>query len=108
MNSSLTRVRRTAIVFIAALFVLPAITSAATDVSSITTKLLPPGGASCQQLAVSSVTPYVYDGALHSFDVVIPDGSYVAIAGSAGNTVIPFRLMTRSTRPDGQLRIHTD
>ncbi|MCE9541520.1 hypothetical protein K8R03_03100 [Candidatus Kaiserbacteria bacterium] len=108
MSSAFTRVRRSVFVFIAALFVLPGVSFAASSVTSSTAQLLPPGGASCQQLMVTSVTPYVYDGALDSFDVVIPDSSYVAISGSVGNTVIPFRQMTRFMNPDGQLRIHTD
>ncbi len=70
-------------------------------------QVLPPGGDTCSLLAVESFRPYVYDGALHSFDITIPDASYVSIEGSVGGESIPFNLMTRRIT-GGDLRIHVD
>lgn len=57
---------------------------------------------------VTSVTPYIYDGELHSFDVVISDPSYVGVLGAAGDVTIPFNYMTRDIEPNGALRLHVD
>lgn len=100
---------RTILTLAIAFFVFPAFASAAaTNVTGRTAQLLPPGGTSCASLTVTSVTPYVYEGHLDSFDVVVPDSSYVAIGASVGNTVVPFNYTTRRITPDGQLRLHTD
>lgn len=109
MNRSRTIGVRTTLLVAFIFFVFPAFASAAaTDITARTAQLLPPGGTSCAAITVTSVTPYVYEGSLDSFDVVVPDASYVAIGGSAGSTVVPFHHMTRRITPDGQLRIHTD
>lgn len=90
-------------------FVFPTFASAsAIDITARTTQLLPPGGTSCTAITITSVTPYVYEGSLDSFGIVVPDVSYVAIGGSTGSTIVPFQHMTRRITPDGQLRIHTD
>ncbi len=74
-----------------------------------TAQVLPPGQTTaCQTPQVGVFTPYVYDGALQSFDLSLSDPSYVAVVGSAGETSIPFTLMTRQIQSDGYLRIHAD
>src|SRR3989344_2331414 len=86
---------------------LPSKTFAA-EVSVQTAQLLPPGSNTCAPLPVSGFTPYVYNGALHAFEFSVSDSSYVAIAGSAGNTSIPFNQMTRRIEASGTLRVHAD
>ncbi len=85
----------------------PRQTSAA-ELSVQTAQLLPLGGSTCAPLVVSGFTPYTYDGALHSFEFSLQDSSYVAVFGSAGNTSVPFNLMTRRAGPSGSVRIHAD
>lgn len=85
----------------------PKQTSAA-ELSVQTAQLLPLGGSACAPLVVSGFTPYTYDGALHSFEFSLQDGSYVAVFGSAGNTSVPFNLITRRAGPSGSVRIHAD
>lgn len=90
-------------------FVFPAFASAAvTDIAARTAQLLPTGGSSCAAITVTSVTPYIYEGRLDSFDVILPDTSYIAIGGSNDGSVVPFQHMTRRITPDGKLRIHVD
>lgn len=84
----------------------PAAASADT-ISSQTAQVLPPGGATCPQITASNLTPYIYNGALDSFEFTISDPSYVALAGSVGGEGIPFNLMTRMGAPGG-LKIHVD
>ena len=88
-------------------FALPAPVHAAT-ISVQTVQAIPPGGSGCGILAVQNVVPYIYDNALHSYDIVIADPSYVAVIGTVGDTGIPFNQMTRSPVGDGTLRIHVD
>ncbi len=90
-----------------ALFAAPAAAFAG-SASVVTKQVLPVGGTSCAPLFVQSVTPYIYDGELHSFDVVISDPSYVGILGAAGDVSIPFNYMSRDMMPDGSLRLHVD
>ncbi len=72
-----------------------------------TKRVLPPGGSSCPAVTATNFTPYIYDGALHSFEFSVSDSSYVALTGTVGDTVIPFQLMTR--RVSGTMvRIHVD
>lgn len=59
-------------------------------------------------MPITTVVPHVYDNELHSFDIITPDASYVAIGGSAGNAVLPFNYITRWGTPDGQVKIHAD
>ena len=80
----------------------------AAELSAQTAQVLPPGGSGCTPLAVSGFTPYVYGGALHSFEFSVQDASYVALIGSAGKTSIPFNTMTRRAGPSGSVRIHAD
>lgn len=79
------------------------------DVAMVQTgQILPTGGNACAKLSISGVQPYIYDGALNSFDVVVQDSSYVSVVGEVGNTAIPFYFMTRSGAANGGLRIHVD
>src|SRR3989344_4085806 len=80
----------------------------ALDAATQTRQVLPVGGNACAQVSATNFTPYVYDGAIHSFEFTISDPSYVALIGSVGNTSIPFNLMTRRTDVAGMLRIHVD
>src|SRR3989344_6836907 len=86
---------------------IPKQTSAA-ELSAQTAQVLPPGGSTCAPLAVSGFIPYVYGGALHSFEFYVQDASYVALIGSAGGTSIPFNTMTRRAGPSGSVQIHVD
>ena len=87
--------------------VFPSYTFAA-EVSVQTAQLLPPGSNTCAPLSVSGFTPYIYDNALHAFEVTLQDSSYVAIVGTAGDTSIPLNLMGRRIDASGALRIHAD
>src|SRR6185503_20384579 len=61
----------------------------------------------CSALQVSEVHPYIYDGALHSFEFTISNPSYVALGGSVGDESVDFQYITRWL--DGNtLRIHVD
>lgn len=80
----------------------------ADELSVKTAQILPMGGNSCGQLSVSGFTPFIYDGALNAFEFTVTDSSYVAVAGSAGKTSIPFNQMTRRLDQSGNLRIHAD
>ncbi len=91
-----------------ALLITPGFAAAGTA-AVVTKQVVPPtGGPACAPLFVQSVTPYIYDGELQSFDVVISDPSYVGILGAAGDASIPFNYMTRDIQPDGSLRMHVD
>ena len=85
----------------------PSLVSAA-EVSVRTAQVLPPGSNTCSLLPVSGFTPYVYGGSLHAFEFTVSDSSYVAVAGSAGKTDIPFNQMTRRIDQSGSLRVHAD
>lgn len=80
----------------------------ALDATTQTRQVLPVGGNACPQVSATNFVPYIYDGALHSFEFTISDPSNVAILGSVGNTSIPFNLMTRKTDTSGAVRIHVD
>ena len=84
---------------------LPAAADAATNVPAVVTtkQVLPLGGNACPQLNVVAVQTYVYDGALHSFEVVLPNASYVALQGTVGDAIVPFHQMTRRVNTAGQL-----
>ncbi len=82
--------------------------ASALEVAAQTAQVLPVGGNSCAPVSVSGFTPYIYDGALHSFEFTVSDPSYVALLGSVGNTSIPFNLMTRRVDASGMLRVHAD
>ncbi len=107
--NTITRWSVPGIALLAFFAVLPLSASAATSaVTTQTAQLLPTGSQSCAPMQITSVTPHVYGGSLDSFDIVTPDASYVSIGGAVGNTLIPFRYMTRSMAQSGQLKIHTD
>jgi len=78
------------------------------SVSVNTQQLLPLGGNTCAALSVTSFTPYIYDGALHSFEFTITDPSYVAIFGTVGDTSLSFEKLTRRVLPSGAIQIHAD
>ena len=106
-----TTQRVAAIAFISAAFcvslsVFPSSISA-DIVGTQTRALIAVAGSACVPLSAYGFTPYVYDGALHSFEFTVPDSSYVALTGTVGNTSIPFQFMTR--RGDANsLRVHVD
>ena len=84
-------------------------TAVTADTASVRTQqLLPTAGNSCVPLSMYGFTPYIYEGALHSFEFTVTDDSYVAISGSAGETLLPFNVMTRWRDVSGALRIHVD
>src|SRR3989344_185000 len=84
-------------------------TAVAADTTSVRTQqLLPTTGNSCVPLSMYGFTPYLYEGALHSFEFTVTDDSYVAISGAAGGTRLPFNVMTRWRDASGALRIHVD
>lgn len=80
----------------------------ALDAATQTSQVLPAGGNNCPAVSATNFTPYIYEGGLHSFEFTVSDASYVALAGSAGNTPISFNLVTRKTDPSGMLRLHVD
>jgi hypothetical protein len=82
--------------------------ASALEISSQTQQILPPGSNTCIPISATNFTPYVYDGNLDSFEFTVPDSSYIAVAGSVGNTSIPFELMTRRVDASGAVHIHVD
>lgn len=88
--------------------VIAPIHASALEISSQTAQLLPPGANTCAPATVSNFTPYLYGGALDSFEFTINDPSYVAVIGSVGQTSIPLMYMTRMSDPSGGVRIHVD
>jgi len=84
------------------------IKASALEISAQTQQVLPPGSNTCAQVSASAFTPYIYNGALNSFEFTLSDSSYVALIGSVGNTSVPFQLMTRRTDASGAVRIHVD
>ena len=87
---------------------MPGKAAAAEIINVQTRQVLPPGGNSCPLLPASSFTPYIYNNALDSFEFTIPDASYVAITGTAGNTPLSFFVMARKIDSSGNLRVHVD
>lgn len=80
----------------------------ADTISSQTAQVIPPGGTGCPQITASNFTPYVYNGALNSFDFTVSDASYVAVVGSVGGKGLPFYVMSRWGAPAGALKMHVD
>src|SRR3989338_9088495 len=97
----------TGVGIVATSVVFPSHVSAA-EVSVQTAQLLPPGSNTCAPLAASGFTPYVYDNALHAFELTLQDSSYVAVVGTVGNTNIPLNQMGRRIDASGALRVHVD
>lgn len=95
------------LIAITAVVVMPQFAAAATG-SVITKQILPVNGTSCTPIFLSEVTTYIYDGELHSFDIVVSDPTYVGLAASAGDVTIPFNYITRRIDADGKLRLHVD
>lgn len=93
--------------FTIALAALP-VRASALEATTQTAQVLPVGGNSCAPVAATNFTPYIYEGALHSFEFTLLDASYTALIGSIGNTSIPFNVMTRSVDASGMLRVHVD
>lgn len=89
------------------LYFAPMAASAATA-NIQTAQLLPPGQNACPAAQLLAFKEYVYEGSLNSYDIFLADASYVAVAGTVGNTQIPFSYMTRSIDSQGVLRIHVD
>lgn len=83
-------------------------TAAADTANVATAQVLPPGGTSCPTMQVLGVTPYVQNGQLQSFDVVIADPTYVALLAKVGESSIPFNYMSRWNAGNGALKIHVD
>ncbi|MSU73775.1 hypothetical protein EXS56_01400 [Candidatus Kaiserbacteria bacterium] len=102
------------LLFVLAIFVFTAFFAAfpvkalALDATTQTSKVLPVGGNVCTPVSATNFIPYVYDGALHSFEFTVSDASYVALIGSVGNTSIPFNLMTRKIDASGMLHVRVD
>jgi hypothetical protein len=90
-----------------ALFAVPGFASAQ-SAAVVTKQVLPVGGNSCTPVFVSEVTPYIYEGELQSFDIILSDASYVGLFGQAGDVAIPFNYMSRDVLPNGSLRLHID
>lgn len=82
----------------------------AAELSIKTAQVIPPGGthSACIPVQASNFVAHVYGGKLHSFDFSLSDPSYVAVAASAGDTGIPFNLMTRRIDQTGALITHVD
>src|SRR3989344_5417979 len=83
------------------------VTAHGAEVAVQTAQLLPPGANTCAPAVVSGFTPYMYEGALHSFEFTVADSSYVAIVASVGSIDIPFNQMSRQVTQSG-VRIHAD
>ena len=90
-----------------ALLITPSLAAAGSP-SVLTKQVLPPGSNTCAPLFAKSVTPYIYNGELDSFDIELSNASYVGILGAAGDVSIPFSYMTRRYEPDGTLLLHVD
>lgn len=71
-------------------------------------QVLPPSAQTCPVLGATDVTPYVYDGKLHSFDISITDDSYVALSASVGDEVVPFNFVSRRYDQQQGVRLHVD
>lgn len=92
------------IVLAVASFAIPA--EAATNVT--VDQVLPPQGEACAVLGATDIRTFIYDGALHSFEVGVSDSSYVAVAAQVGDQAIPFNQITRRFDQNGNLTIHVD
>lgn len=93
---------------IASATVFPSKASAA-ELLAQTAPLLPAGPQNaCAPLTASGFTPYIYNNALHSFELTLNDSSYVAISATVGNTQVPFYQMSRHFSAPGSIRIHAD
>lgn len=97
---------RVALFILAAFFAAPSTSHAATAIA--TNQVLPPNQQTCPVVGATDITPYVYDGALNSFDITVSDPSYVAISGTVGDTPVSFEYMTRWFDANGGVRMHVD
>lgn len=98
---------RLALYALTALFlVAPGYSHAAVSVSAH--QILPPDQQTCPVVGATDITPFVYDGALHSFDITVSDPSYVAIGAQVGDMAVGFNLITRWFDQNGGVRLHVD
>lgn len=84
------------------------ISAHAAELSTQTAQVIPPGGNGCPAITATNFVAYVYDNTLNSFDFTVSDPAYVALAGSVGETGVPFNQMTRMLDAQGQLKMHVD
>ena len=90
------------------LFLAPSAAFADT-VPTVSTVQLVPQAATCAAPTVLSATPYVYDGAVNSFDIVLSDSSYVALGGTVGKDfTIPLQYINRRVDQSGNVTTHVD
>lgn len=89
-------------------FCVAPLSASADTIQSSSQTLIPAQNASCTAIQATDFNAYVYDGAVHSFNFVIPDASYVAVGGSVGEGIVPFWLTSRRVDASGALRIHVD
>lgn len=103
--------RTGAIAFISS-FVLTAlfafIPSAQADTIVRVAQVLPPNGQACPVLGATDVTPYIYDGELHSFDISITDSAYVAVSAQVGGVGVPFSQVSRWFNGQTGVKLHVD
>ena len=71
-------------------------------------QVLPPQGESCAVLGATDIRTFIYDGALHSFEIGVSDPSYVAVAAQVGEQTVPFNQITRHLDGSGNLTLHVD
>lgn len=94
---------------LAAVVLLAALPLAAhADVKVSVDQVVPPQGESCAVLGVTEITPYIYDGALHSFDVTVSDASYVVLSAEVGGVSVPFSQVSRWFDQSQGVRMHID
>lgn|SRR3989344_624701 len=62
----------------------------------------------CADMQITGFTQFVYDGELHSFEVTVPDSSYVVVAGALNGSNIPLNFITRYNDAANGVRMHVD
>ena len=77
-------------------------------VHSVNTKALVSSAVSCETPVISSLKPYVYEGALHSFEFSVSDAFQVVVAGSAGDTAIPLNYISRQAGENGDVKMRVN
>lgn len=78
------------------------------DVAIHVDQVVPPQGESCAVLGATEIMPYIYDGALHSFDVTVSDPSYVVLSAEVGGASVPFSQVSRWFDQAQGVRMHVD
>ena len=84
---------------------IPGLSYAQENITINTVQLLPPGGNTCISPTVESITPFIYDNALHSVSLRFSDASYVSVLGKVGDSPIPFNVIGRRVDQNGKLSI---